>query len=436
MAPRVVEKRRDFERSGRITSGKTSPRSATASLAVTERTLVDVLGGAAAILDQLGTAGGILQLRMFEAWKDDVTQHRVVLKLMGIMPTVTALPSVAESARRLRSGRPTPENVRDLEYLAGRYQTLYHSTAPAAFMTPVVAHLSTLGDLLRQDPAPAERRRLLVNRARVGTLAGRLSFFDLHDPMAARATPTSVPACTPSTTRGTSSASPATKPPAPADSSANSTSPATSSPPPTTGASPNPTSRSSPNSSLSAATTPTRSPTSATASTTTYAPPPQQASTPSSSNAAPGATSPTSTAPQPSKSTHSPNYPMHSQRSTPTPPASARPVKLNEQTLPNLALLDQAPPAARTQPADRDHDTARGPGGPCSVAARSAGHRQLRVSRHSRPRMQKNAMRAMRTRVSRAKPQALAAHTPRGLRDRERFMLVMLISAPTPATSS
>lgn len=58
------------------------------------------------------------------------------------------------------------------------YQTLYHSATPAALMTPVVAHLSTLGDLLRP---------LLVNRARVGTLAGRLSFFDLQDSLAARA---------------------------------------------------------------------------------------------------------------------------------------------------------------------------------------------------------------------------------------------------------
>jgi tetratricopeptide (TPR) repeat protein len=74
-----------------------------------------------------------------------------------------------------------------MEYLADRYQTLYHSTAPAPLMTPVVAHLATLGDLLRQDPAPVERRRLLVNRARVSTLAGRLSFFDLQDSMAARA---------------------------------------------------------------------------------------------------------------------------------------------------------------------------------------------------------------------------------------------------------
>ncbi len=171
----------------RVMKSKASRSPDTTSPAVTEQSLVDALGGAAAILDQLGTAGGILQPRMFDAWKDDVIQRRIVLKLMGIMPAVTALPSVAESARRSRSGKPTPENVGDMEDLADRYQTLYHCTAPTALMTPVVAHLATLGDLLRQDPAPAQRRRLLVNRARVGTLAGRLSFFDLQDPMAARA---------------------------------------------------------------------------------------------------------------------------------------------------------------------------------------------------------------------------------------------------------
>jgi len=53
-------------------------------------------------------------------------------------------------------------------------------------MTPVVAHLETLRDLLRQGGAPPVRRRLLANRARVATLAGRLSFFDLRDSLGAR----------------------------------------------------------------------------------------------------------------------------------------------------------------------------------------------------------------------------------------------------------
>lgn len=160
---------------------------ATATPTVSDQALVDALGGTAAILEQLGTAGGILQPKMFEAWRDDVMQRRAVLKLMGILPSAAALPSAADTARQRRAGKPDPETVRDLEQLADRYQALYHSTAPAVLITPVAAHLATLGDLLRQGPAPAERRRLLINRARVGTLAGRLAFFDLQDPMSARA---------------------------------------------------------------------------------------------------------------------------------------------------------------------------------------------------------------------------------------------------------
>lgn len=158
-----------------------------AALSTVDSSLVDSLGGAAAVLDQLGSAGGILQARIFETWKEDVMQRRALLKLIGLSPVIAALPAGAEPDRPSRSGKPTPENVRDLDHLADRYQALYHSTAPAALMTPVVAHLRTLGDLLRQGPAPTERTRLLVNRSRVATLAGRLAFFDLQDPMSARA---------------------------------------------------------------------------------------------------------------------------------------------------------------------------------------------------------------------------------------------------------
>jgi hypothetical protein len=102
-------------------------------------------------------------------------------------PLIAALPATADAERPSSSSEPTPESVRDLNYHADRYQTLYHSTGPAALMTPVVAHLDTVGDLLREGPAPTMRRRMLSNRARVATLAGRLAFFDLRDPMGARA---------------------------------------------------------------------------------------------------------------------------------------------------------------------------------------------------------------------------------------------------------
>jgi transcriptional regulator with XRE-family HTH domain len=161
--------------------GKPTPTHLTP--ATDDGSLVATLGAAASLLDQLGAAGAILQPKMFDAWKDDLMRRRALLKLMGLAPAAGGL---ATEASRPRSGKPTPEVVRDLDELADRYLELYHSTPPAALLTPVVAHLETVRDELRQDPAPTERRKLNANRARVATLAGRLSFFDLHDPMGAR----------------------------------------------------------------------------------------------------------------------------------------------------------------------------------------------------------------------------------------------------------
>jgi tetratricopeptide (TPR) repeat protein len=73
-----------------------------------------------------------------------------------------------------------------LETLANGYQTLYHSAAPLDLMAPVVTHLRTITQLLRQQPGPYERLQLFRNRSRVATLAGRIAFFDLDDPMSAR----------------------------------------------------------------------------------------------------------------------------------------------------------------------------------------------------------------------------------------------------------
>jgi transcriptional regulator with XRE-family HTH domain/tetratricopeptide (TPR) repeat protein len=145
--------------------------------------LIATLGGAASLLDQLGAAGVILQPRMFGVWKDELMQRRALLKLIGL---ATATGFAASEPDVSRSGKPTPQTVQDLDHLAGRYQVLYHSTAPAVLMTPVIAHLDTLRDLLRQAGTAPVRRRLLVNRARVATLAGRLAFFDLRDSLSAR----------------------------------------------------------------------------------------------------------------------------------------------------------------------------------------------------------------------------------------------------------
>lgn len=111
-------------------------------------------------------------------------QRRALLKLIGLASTAGFV-SLSDDGIS-KTGKPTPEMVSDLDQLADKYQTLYHSTPPAALMTPVVAHLETLRDLLRQGGTPVLRRKLFANRARVATLAGRLAFFDLRDSLAAR----------------------------------------------------------------------------------------------------------------------------------------------------------------------------------------------------------------------------------------------------------
>src|ERR1022692_5312491 len=149
-----------------------------------DSSLVAMLAGAASLLDQLGAAGAILQPRMFGVWKDELMQRRALLKLMSV--ATAAGFAAPEDAGVSRSGKPTTQIAQDLEALTDRYQALYHSTAPAVLMTPVVAHLETLRDLLREGGPVPLRRRLFANRARVATLAGRLAFFDLRDSLSAR----------------------------------------------------------------------------------------------------------------------------------------------------------------------------------------------------------------------------------------------------------
>src|SRR6266568_1888717 len=164
--------------------GGSAPIEAGTHSEVDGNSLIEMLGGAASLLDQLGAAGSILQPRMFDVWKDELMQRRALLKLMGLATSAGVVPALDRESTR--SGKVTPNDVQDLDHLADRYQALYHSTAPAVLMTPVVAHLETLRDFLRQGASASLRRRLFANRARVATLAGRLAFFDLKDSLTAR----------------------------------------------------------------------------------------------------------------------------------------------------------------------------------------------------------------------------------------------------------
>lgn len=149
----------------------------------------DALTGAVALLDEFGDAGALIQPHMLAIVKEELMNRRSMLKLLGAAPLAAMLPSDDYAAgTRLRTrATVSTADVAQAESLALRYQQLYHSADPASLMRPVAAHLRAVAEILGSIRAEPLRRRLLENYAQVALLAGRLAFFDLREPMAARA---------------------------------------------------------------------------------------------------------------------------------------------------------------------------------------------------------------------------------------------------------
>lgn len=165
-------------------TGRLRAATTTTSGSEDDTAVIATLRDAAALLDELGPTGAILQPRIFDAWRELLMRRRLVLTALGLAST-RVLPA---SGSRLRASTTalTPTSIDDLNGLTQRYEDLYHSAAPAALLTPVVAHLATVDHLIRQANGANARRKLFANLARAATLAGRLAFFDLSDPVAAR----------------------------------------------------------------------------------------------------------------------------------------------------------------------------------------------------------------------------------------------------------
>jgi transcriptional regulator with XRE-family HTH domain len=135
----------------------------------------------------LGPLGQRLLAKILEPRRSLIVHRRTWLKLLSAGSAAAVLELLPEDAA---AGPPPlglqPTTLNTLESLAVRYQTMYHSTSPAELLIPVTAHLETVDDLAK-GASGEEQRRLLRNHSQVALLAGRLSFFDLRDPMGARA---------------------------------------------------------------------------------------------------------------------------------------------------------------------------------------------------------------------------------------------------------
>lgn len=166
-----------------LTVSVPTPRAIAPEIATTpiEDDLASAVAETTNVLHQLGPAAALLEPRMAGVWKDELMRRRTLVKVLGLAPMAPAI------ARIPGQGPSAPRaTARDLDDLADRYQTLYHSASPSALIGPVIAHLDAASDALRASRSGTERVKLLMNRARVSLLAGRLSFFDFDDAMSAR----------------------------------------------------------------------------------------------------------------------------------------------------------------------------------------------------------------------------------------------------------
>jgi transcriptional regulator with XRE-family HTH domain len=135
----------------------------------------------------LGPLGQRLLDKILEPQRSLMVDRRTMLRMLGagsVAASLELLGSDAAAAFEPFDFEPTTVNV--LESLALRYQALYHSTRPTELMVPVSAHLELVDDLAKQCSGTTQQR-LLRNHSQVALLAGRLAFFDLRDPMSARA---------------------------------------------------------------------------------------------------------------------------------------------------------------------------------------------------------------------------------------------------------
>ncbi len=133
----------------------------------------------------LGPLGERLLAMILDPRRTLFMDRRTLLKLLGgatAAASLDTLPGLAGAVVAPLAVEPT--TAATLDALALRYQRMYHSTPPAELMVPVTAHLELVDDLAKT--AGRQQRQLLRNHSTVALLAGRLSFFDLQDPMAAR----------------------------------------------------------------------------------------------------------------------------------------------------------------------------------------------------------------------------------------------------------
>jgi hypothetical protein len=110
---------------------------------------------------------------------------------MGVAPAAGAVDAV-DTTLQLIAPVQVPSfrgaaTLQELDQLIAHLEQIYHYSEPRRMLLPVRALIETAEDFLADARGREARSALLGTLGRAHLLAGRLSFFDLHEPMPARA---------------------------------------------------------------------------------------------------------------------------------------------------------------------------------------------------------------------------------------------------------
>ena len=159
------------------------PITASATVAINPPFQVDVL-------DLVGPSVEMLQASLFSLWRQDMLNRRQLLKALGVTPAAIGLSHLEVPLCMSAPAAPGfhgNETVVELQAAARRLESAYHSARADMLLLPARALADTAEGYTSVAGTQQLRHLLLQVVSRAQLLAGRLSFFDLHRPLDARA---------------------------------------------------------------------------------------------------------------------------------------------------------------------------------------------------------------------------------------------------------
>jgi len=142
------------------------------------------------VLDLAGPSVEMLQASLFSLWRQDMLNRRQLLMALGVTPVAIGLSHLEVPLGMSVPPQPVfhdDETITELQTLARRLESAYHSARPDKLLLPARALADAAQGYLDLAGTTRLRRSLLQVVSRAQLLVGRLSFFDLHRPLDARA---------------------------------------------------------------------------------------------------------------------------------------------------------------------------------------------------------------------------------------------------------